>query len=125
MASIAAPASNVTFTLNSGITLSPPPGPINISCGNLSGSNWYATVTFGGVSGAGTYWYQIGTSNGGSQTLNSTQNANGNSPASVQIQLNNGTQYYARYAYSNLPNQGTGGSQFSPFTGTTSLQCNQ
>lgn len=123
--SIAAPASNVTFTINSGITLSPPPGPITISCGNLSGSNWYATVTFGGVSGAGTYWYQIGTSNGGSQTLNSTQNANGNSPASVQIQLNNGTQYYARYAYSNLPNQGTGGSQFSPFTGTTPLQCNQ
>ncbi len=124
MTSVAAPASNVIFTINSGITLGPPPGPINISCGNLSGSNWFATVTFGGVNGAGTYWYQIGTTNGGSQTLNSTQNASGNSPTTVQIQLNNGTQYYARYAYSNLPNQGTGGSQFSPFTATTPLQCN-
>lgn len=123
MQSIAAPATNVQFTLNSGFSLNQPSGPISVACGNESGSTWNAQITFGAVSGAQSYWYQIGTSNGGIQVNNSTQNASGNSNLVVNVQMNSGTPYYARYAYSNLANLNAGNSQFSPFSNTQTLQC--
>lgn len=123
MQSIAAPATNVQFTLNSGFSLNQPSGPISVACGNESGSTWNAQITFGAVSGAQSYWYQIGTSNGGIQINNSTQNASGNSNLVVNVQMNSGTTYYARYAYSTLANLNAGNSQFSPFSNTQTLQC--
>lgn len=123
MQSVAAPATNVQFTLNSGFSLNAPGGPISVSCGNESGSTWNAQITFGAVSGAQSYWYQIGTSNGGTQSANSTQNASGNSNLVVNIQMNSATPYYARYAYANLPNLNATSTQFSPFSSTQTLQC--
>lgn len=123
MTSVAAPASNVIFTLNSGVTLNAPSGPITVACGNQSGVTWNAQITFTGVTSAGSYWYQIGSSNGADDIQNATQNANGNSAMVIGQQMNNGTSYYYRYAYSNLQNQSAGSSQFSPFTNTTQLQC--
>lgn len=123
MTSVAAPASNIIFTLNSGVTLSAPGGPITVACGNESGVTWNAQITFTGVTNAGSYWYQIGSSNGGDDIQNATQNANGNSAMVIGQQMNSGTSYYYRYAYSNLQNQSAGSSQFSPFTNTTQLQC--
>lgn len=123
MQSVAAPATNVQFTLNSGFSLNPPGGSISVNCGNESGSTWNAQITFDSVSGAQSYWYQIGTTNGGIQVNNSTQNASGNSNLIVNAQLNSGTTYYARYAYANIPNLTAGNSQFSPFSNTQQLQC--
>ncbi len=123
MQSVAAPATNVQFTLNSGFSLNPPGGSISVGCGNQSGSTWNAQITFDSVSGAQSYWYQIGTTNGGIQVNNSTQNASGNSNLVVNVQLNSGTAYYARYAYATIPNLNAGNSQFSPFSNTQQLQC--
>lgn len=123
MQSVAAPATNVQFTLNSGFSLNAPGGPITVLCGNESGSTWNAQITFGSVSGAQSYWYQIGTSNGGTQSANSTQNASGASNLVVGIQMNSGTPYYARYAYANIANINADNSQFSPFSSTQTLQC--
>ena len=126
MTSVAAPASSVVFTLNSSFSLSAPPGPITVTCGSLSGSNWNASIALGSVGGAQSYWIQIGTSNGGTELMNTTQNAtNNNGNPTISASFNNGTTYYARYAYANVANAGTGNSQYSPFTGTTQLRCNQ
>jgi hypothetical protein len=124
VSSVAAPATNVTLTINSGISLSAPTGAITVSCNTLSGTDWSVKVTFSGVTGAGSYWYQVGTTDGGRELVNSTQNASSNSDLIVPLQFVRGTRYYARYAYASLANQNANSSQFSPFTSTTPLQCN-
>lgn len=125
MMSVAAPASNVSFTLNSSFSLSAPSGPITVTCGNLSGSNWNAQISFGPVSGAQAYWFQVGITNGGTELMNTAQNtSNNNGNQTIGASLQNGTTYYARYAYANVANANAGNSQYSPFTATTPLQCN-
>jgi len=124
MASVAAPATNVSFTLNSGFTLNAPSGNISVSCGNLSGATWFATLSIGPDNGAASYWYQIGTTSGGVNLANSTQNVSGTSPLTVSVSLTNGTTYYVQYAYSTLQNLNAGSSQFSPFSQVKQIQCN-
>ncbi len=123
---VAAPASNQTFTINSGMSLPAPTGSMSIVCGNQNqGANtWNATVSFQAVPGAQSYWYQIGTSNGGSELLSQTQNSNGNPQQGVNATFNNGTTYYARYAYANVQNAQAGSSNFSAFSNTQSFVCN-
>mgnify|MGYP001612828168 FL=1 len=119
----AAPASNVTFTINSGIVLQPPPGPISVSCGSQSGSTWNATVSYGPTGNAQSYWLQVGSSNGASDMVNSMQNTmNNNGNQTINVGLNNNQTYYARYAYATTSNAGQ--AQYSPFTSTTQFLCN-
>lgn len=124
VASVAAPATNVSLTINSGISLSPPTGSITVACNTLSGSNWAVKITFQAVDGAGSYWYQVGTTDGGKELANSTQNADWKTDLVIPLQFVRGTRYYARYAYASIANQNANSSQFSPFTSTTPLQCN-
>ncbi len=121
--SVAAPATNVGLTLNSGFGLNPPNGQIGVNCGNQSGDSWNAKVSFGSESGAQSYWYQIGTSNGGNELTNSTVNVSGNDPLTVTVQLHSGTSYYARYGQSTQQNLNVGDSQFSPFSNTQEIKC--
>lgn len=119
---VAAPASNVIFTINSGTSLSAPGGPITVNCQTYNGgpnqNNWNVTVTFQSVSGAQSYWYQIGNSNGGNNVTNTANQGN-----TVSTVFNNNTTYYARYAYANVSSTPLGSPQWSAFTSTTSLQC--
>lgn len=121
--SIAAPGANVTLTINSGIVLSPPPGPITVSCGSLSGSTWGAQMSVASVAGGQTYWLEVGTSSGANNIYNSIQNTNNQSNQTANMNLNNGTTYYARYAYATTLNATQ--PQFSPFSATTQFQCSQ
>ena len=123
---VAAPASNQVFTINSGMSLPAPTGSMSIVCGtqNQGANTWNAVVSFQAVPGAQTYWYQIGTSNGGSELLSQTQNSNGNPQQGVNATFNNGTTYYARYAYATVPNVPAGSSNFSAFSSTQSFVCN-
>jgi hypothetical protein len=121
---VAAPANNIQLSINSGISLPPPSGPISVTCNSQSGSNaWNTTVYFQSVSGAASYWFQLGTSNGGSDRLNQTQNAGNNPTQTVNPSFQSGTTYYARYAYANTQNAQVGGNEFSAFSATTSLIC--
>lgn len=124
---VVAPAANEQLTINSGYTLPSAGGSISVSCGNYNqnGNNWSASVSFQSISGAQSYWYQIGTTNGGFDLSNFTQNATNNQNQSFNVTLNNGVTYFARYAYSNVPNLNAGSSQFSPFSQTTQLRCSQ
>jgi hypothetical protein len=123
--SIAAPASGVTFTINSSVSLSAPSGPISVTCNSLSGNSWATTISLGAITGAKTYWYQVGTTNGGTEMASTVISAtSGQSAQPVSITLNRGTSYYVRYAYATVANVPAGSSQFSPFSSTTQIQCN-
>lgn len=120
---IPAPAANETFTINSGYTLPAAGGSISVNCGNKTGTNWAASVSFQSIPGAGSYWYQIGTTNGGVELTNFTQNATNNPTQSFNYNLQDGMTYYARYAYATVQNLNAGSSQFAPFSSTNQLRC--
>ena len=120
---IAAPANNIQLTINSGISLPAPSGPITVTCNSQSGNAWNTTVNFQSVSGADSYWFQIGSSNGGTDKMNQTQNASGNPTQTVNPSLQAGVTYYAQYAYANVANAPVGSNEYSAFSNTTSIIC--
>lgn len=124
---IAAPASSGTLTINSGFLLSAPGANISVSCGNytVSTQTWGAGVSFQTVTSAQSYWYEIGTSNGGTELTNFTLNATNNANQSFTEPFKNGITYYARYAYANVPNLLASDPQFSPLSSTVPLRCSQ
>lgn len=119
---IAAPASSVVMTINSGFSLSAPGGPITVNCQTYNGgpnqNTWNVVITFQSVSGGSSYWYQVGSTNGGSDIVNTANNSN-----TVNATFNNNTTYYARYAYATVPVAALGSNQYSGFSSTTPLQC--
>ncbi|HZE87463.1 MAG TPA: hypothetical protein VE090_04635 [Methylomirabilota bacterium] len=125
--SLTAPAANETFTINSGFLLPAPGGGISVACDNYDGGSqtWNVGLSFGTVQGAQSYWFQIGTTNGGIELTNFTQNSTNNTNQSFTQQFKNGTTYYARYAYANVSNLQANSGQFSAFSGTTQLRCSK
>jgi hypothetical protein len=119
---IAAPAASVVMTINSGFSLSAPGGPISVNCQTYNGgpnqNTWNVAITFQSVSGAGSYWYQIGSTNGGNDLVNTANQTN-----IVNTVFKNNTTYYARYAYATVPVAALGSNQYSGFSSTTPLQC--
>lgn len=124
---LSAPAAKEVFSLNSGYTLSPASGAININCGNFdSGSNsWNGSISFQNIPNAQSYWFQIGTTNGGIELTNSTQNATSTPTQSINAVYKDGVTYFARYAYATVQNLSAGNAQFSPFSNTTQLRCSK
>lgn len=124
---VASPATGVVFTLNSGYSLSAPGGQITVTCQTYNGgpnqNNWNVVVNFQSVSGAQSYWYQVGNSNGGNSLVNTANQTNNSSTQTVTAVFNNNTTYYARYSYANVPVAQLGSAQYSPFSSTTPLQC--
>lgn len=123
---VASPANNIQLTLNSGISLPAPTGTITVTCNSQSGSNaWNTTLNFQSApAGAQSYWFQIGTTNGGSDRMNTTQNSNNNPIQTIASTFQSGTTYYARYAYANVANAPAGSTEYSSFSSTTPLICN-
>lgn len=123
---VTAPASGEVLNINSGFTLPQAPGPITLNCGSLpqGSQTWPGTISFQSVPDAGSYWFQIGSTNGGSDLQNFTQNANSNTTVqNISQAMNNDVTYFARYAYSEVANQGTYSTQFSPFSSSQSIRC--
>lgn len=122
---VAAPASNESFTINSGFFLPAAGGTISFSCDNYNtgSNNWSGSISFQSINNAQSYWFQVGTTNGGEDLTNQTANAT-NTPNQIQnLTFSNNTTYYARYAYANVPNVPAYSSQFSPLSQTTSYNC--
>lgn len=122
---VAAPAANESFTLNSGFSLPAPGGNVGVTCGNLNGQTWGATLSFPSAQNAQSYWIQVGVTNGGIELMNQTMNASSNTTQQVSTNLQNGTTNYIRYAYATVPNLGAGSTQFSPFSQTSQIRCSQ
>lgn len=119
-----APASNEMFTLNSSVSLPAPQGTVTVSCGtkNSGANNWGATISYPSQSGANGYWLQLGSTNGGNDIVNVTNNAQSGNNQTINATLNDSVWYYARYAYTYTANP-TSSSGFSSFSGTFQLMC--
>ncbi|HMS22196.1 MAG TPA: hypothetical protein PKA38_00350 [Candidatus Levybacteria bacterium] len=119
---VAAPASNVIFTLNSTVSLSSPGGPISVSCQTYNGgpnqNTWNVAITFQSIPGAQSYWYQVGSTSGSNNLVNTANQSN-----TITATFSNNTTYYARYAYTNVPSTPLGSPQWSGFSSSTPLQC--
>lgn len=124
---VAAPAGNEVFTINSGFSLPAAGGNINFSCGSYNSGNqtWSGNIVFQSVNNARSYWFQVGSTNGGDDLTNQTANASNTTSQIQNLTFNNGVTYYARYAYANVPNVPAYSSQFSPFSQTASYRCAQ
>lgn len=121
-----APAQNQQFTINSGVSL-PAPQSSNISslCNSKNSSNntWSVTLSFPSVANAQNYWYQIGTTSGGSNFLSTNQNAQNNPVQTINVTTNDSTIYYVQYAYSNVANASWNSNSFSGFSGSYQFKC--
>lgn len=120
---VTAPATNQVFTINSSYQLGGPNGNISVSCGvhNSAQNNWTASVNFGSVVGAQSYWFQVGTTSGGSDLVNTQLNSTNNPNQTINVTLNDSVSYYARYAYANV--QSNNWSNFSLFSNVTTIHC--
>lgn len=123
MTSVAAPASNVGFIINTGFSLGAPTNTAGINCTNQSGSSWTGVLSFNPQNSAASVWYQVGSSSGGSDIANATANVYGNNPVTANVTLTNGATYYLQYAYSTQANLSPGNNQFSPFSSVQQIRC--
>lgn len=119
-----APASNEMLTINSSVSLPAPQGTVSITCQtkNSGANNWSAQINYPSQSGANGYWLQLGSTNGASDIVNVTNNAQSSSNQVVNATLNDSVWYWARYAYTYTANP-TSGSGFSSFSGSFQLKC--
>lgn len=122
---VSAPSTAGVFALAYAPTLSAPGPNISVTCNSLNNSSqtWSASVSFLTVQGARSYWFKIGTTDGGTDLTNSTQNAINSSSQSLSLPFKNGTLYYAKYAYSGVSDILSGNGQFSPLSSSAQLKC--
>lgn len=121
---VTAPAAFIVLTVNSYYTLAKPTGTSSVSCVTYnSGPNqntWNVTVNFPSFTNAQSYWYEIGTTDGGSDLVNINGNAR-----TISTVFKNNTTYYGRYAYAAVSGVDTGSGQYSAFSDTTRLICSK
>lgn len=127
---VAAPAQNQLFTLNTGISMGAPTGSVWITCGTKGSNNVWSgnTVNFSSVSGAQYYSFQIGSTSGGSDIANISQAAQplpsgvSNPAQTINVNnLNDSVIYYAQYAVASVTNPTP--AQYSPYSGVYTLKC--
>ena len=120
---VAAPAQNQLFTINTGIQLGQPTGSVWITCGTKTNNVWNNnTVNFTNVSGAQYYSFQVGSTSGGTDIANVNQAAGSAANQTINVSnLNDSVTYYAQYAVSSVTNPTP--AQYSPYSGAYTLKC--
>lgn len=123
---VTSPAAKESLTINSNASI-PSPKSDNIirSCTNKNQSNntWSVQVSFPTVTGAQTYWIQLGTASGGSDLVNTAQTSQNSPSQNITATINDSPTYYARYSYSNIQSASWNSNSFSPFSGTFQFKC--
>ncbi len=121
---VAAPAVNQLFTLNTGISMGAPTGSVWITCGTKSSNNVWSgnTVNFSSTSGAQYYTFQVGSTSGGNDIANVSQAAQSTTNQTIPLgNINDSVIYYAQYAVSSVTNPTP--AQMSPFSTAYTLKC--
>ena len=121
---VAAPAQNQLFTLNTGISMGAPTGSVWVTCGTKGSNNVWTgnTVNFTSVSGAQYYSFQVGSTSGGYDIANIQQAAQSTTNQTISVgNMNDSIIYYAQYAVSSVTNPTP--AQMSPFSGVYNLKC--
>lgn len=124
---VAAPASDVNVTLNTGIIVPKPIGKLykKDACVNIGPNRYTITFGFPRVDKAGKYWVQLGTTSGDNDTLDTKfdpQNGNNNDQM-ITNGVDQSRNYYARYAYALCKNCNNN-ANFSDFSDAVQLNCN-
>ena len=121
---VVAPAQNINFTLNSGVTINTPGAMPTISaCSQLNNNQYNLTIQWPIVQQAGSYWLQLGQNPGASNILSSVVPAGNNSSNQLTTSLiSASTNYYAQYAYSYC-NNCSSPSNFSNFSSASRMFC--
>ncbi len=98
---VTAPASNVNFTINTGVSIPTPTAqPSLVSCNQVSSNTFNATLQWPNQSNAGNYWFQVGTNPGQSDTINQKVSANNSQGQRTSFDVQGSKNYYAQWAYS-------------------------
>jgi hypothetical protein len=120
---VAAPAQNQLFTLNTGISMGAPTGSVSITCGTKTNNVWNGnTVNFSSVTGAQYYSMQVGSTSGGNDIANIAQPAQSTSNQTITVNnINDSVIYYAQYAVASVTNPTP--AQYSPYTSAYTLKC--
>lgn len=119
---VTAPALNQIFSVNAAAAPSAPTGTITTTCYSHNSNNtWYAYVNFPTVSLAQAYKLQVGTTSGGSDLANTSQNAQSGTNQTISVTINDSISYYAKYAYASVPNPVS--VQYSAFSTPMAIRC--
>lgn len=120
---VAAPAQNQLFTINTGISMGAPTGSVWITCGTKTNNVWSGnTVNFSNISGAQYYSMQVGSTSGGNDIANVSQVAQSTTNQTINVNnLNDSVIYYAQYAVSSVTSPTP--AQLSPYSGAYTLKC--
>lgn len=123
---VSAPASNINFVLNSGVSVPQPQNkPSLVSCANASNGQWDANLSIPVDTRYGNYWWQVGTSMGNGELVNAKVKPPSNdSQVRVTVRVNDRQTYYARHAYS-FCTACSADINFSTFSNTLSFSCGQ
>lgn len=114
---LTAPTSNFQFTINVGYPMAAPTGNITVTCTtHYSNNTWAATVNYPSVTGASTYWLQVGSTSGGTDLINLPT-----SNQSVGVTLNDSVTYYAQYSVASVSNPTA--YQYSSFSSSQQIRC--
>lgn len=119
---VTAPALNQIFDINAGYSMNAPSGSITTTCTNkTSGNTWTVSVNFPSVTGAQSYWLQIGTTSGAADLSQVKQNASSGDNQVVNTTFTDSILYYARYAVASVTNAND--VQYSPFSAEQTVKC--
>lgn len=119
---VAAPAANQLFTINTGISMGAPTGSVSITCGTKNNNIWNGTLNFSTVTGAQYYSMQLGSTSGGNDIANVNQAAQSTANQTINVSgLKDSVVYYAQYAVSSVTNPTP--AQYSPYSGAYTIKC--
>lgn len=96
---ITAPASNITFRINSNVSLDAPGQPQLLTCGTRKADGkWPAEIIFSHVQNANSYWIQVGTAAGKNDVYNERRSRSKSNEEKVIVDFEGNKTYYVRYA---------------------------
>lgn len=121
---VAAPAQNQLFTINTGIAMGAPTGSVWVTCGTKGSNNAWTgnTLNFSSTAGAQYYTFQVGSQSGGSDILNISQVAQSTTNQTIPLgSINDSVIYFAQYAVASVTNPTP--AQMSPFSNAYTFKC--
>lgn len=121
---VTAPASNINFTINTGVHVNTPGAQPSLeNCRQIDSNNWDATVKFPNIPEAGMFWFQIGRNPAASDLVNEKVARDANQPERrYTVRVDNNKSYWAQYATAHCTNC-TADQNFSQFSSPFEFKC--
>ncbi|MDO5561347.1 MAG: hypothetical protein Q4G02_01045, partial [bacterium] len=123
MLTAVAPASNLNFTVNTGLSLAAPNSQAIPEPCQRDGDKWKTTIKIPWVSGAGQYWIQVGSKENYADIYNQKISANGENDVTIELKgFQLGVMNHVRYSYSKCRSCGSS-QNFSAWSQDKTFTC--